>query len=280
MSLLNHLAIMCDDPARMRDWYQHWFGFEEYYHHPASGAVYLTDGHFSVGLLKRDSAIGETNHERGLHHIGFQIESILEVERNLEDFDPSIRIEQRPPEDPFAQYRIVDPEGIIVDLSENGYGVVGEPKTPGIRHLASCNREIPRKFAFYHGVLGVPDVKRTEEEVKQDVLTATGRVPTDFHYSTPSQFVGDGFVNFALLPPRSDEPEWRWGFDHFGVLVPDPLDMVQRMGQADLSGRPNDVRPVERMVEYGVRDPEGNRIDLSSHKGWKIGAGRYARITA
>jgi catechol 2,3-dioxygenase-like lactoylglutathione lyase family enzyme len=277
MTQLNYLAIMSDDPEGLKAWYQRWFGFEEYQRTPA-GAIYLTDGHFSVGLLKRGSALGEANQEPGLHHIGFQIENILEVERNLEDFDSSIRIEQRPAEDPFAQYRIVDPEGIIIDLSEKGYGVAGEPRIPGIRHLATCNRDIPRKFAFYHQVLGMPDAKRTEEEVKQDILATTGSVPAGFRYSTPSQFVADGSVNFALLPSRSDEPEWRWGFDHFGVLVPDPLGMVQEMGQADSNGRPNDVRPVERMVECGVHDPDGNRIDLSSFKGWKIAAGTYARI--
>src|SRR6266540_4981986 len=115
MSLLNYLAIMCDDPVRMRDWYQRWFGFEEL-NRTREGTIYLTDGHFNVGLLKRGAAAGEESHDLGLHHFGFQVESILEVERNLEDFDSSVRIERRPPEDPYAEYRIVDPEGIIVDL--------------------------------------------------------------------------------------------------------------------------------------------------------------------
>src|SRR5687768_13573689 len=157
---LNYLAIMCDDPIGMRDWYQRWFAFEELNRTP-EGAVYLTDGHFNVALLKRGSAVGETKQEQGLHHFGFQIADIMEVERNLEDFDPSIRIERRPKEDPYAEYRIVDPEGIIVDLSEKGYGVQGEPRTPGIRHLATCNREIPRKFDFYTQVIGMIDAKRT-----------------------------------------------------------------------------------------------------------------------
>jgi len=30
VSRLNYLAIMCEDPTRMRDWYQRWFGFEEF----------------------------------------------------------------------------------------------------------------------------------------------------------------------------------------------------------------------------------------------------------
>ncbi len=281
MSQLNYLAIMCDDPEQMREWYQRWFGFEEL-NRTEAGAIYLTDGHFNVGLLKRGAAVGEGNQERGLHHFGFQIESILDVERNLEDFDPSIRIERRPAEDPYAEYRIVDPEGIIVDLSEKGYGVEGEPRTPGIRHIATCNRAIPHKFAFYTQVLRMRDAKRTEEEVKAGVLHSTGAVPEGFRYSTPSHFGGDGFINLALLPePKAeggDNGSRRLGFDHYGILVRDPLSIVREMGQAELNGQPVDVRPATRMVEYGVQDPEGNRIDLSGGKGWKVDVDKWAQI--
>jgi catechol 2,3-dioxygenase-like lactoylglutathione lyase family enzyme len=281
MSLLNYLAIMCDDPATMRDWYQRWFGFEEL-NHTREGTVYLTDGHINLALLKRGAAVGESKQERGLHHFGFQIPSIVEVERNLEDFDPAIRIERRPKEDPYAEYRIVDPEGIIVDLSETGYGIEGEPRIPGIRHLATCNRDIPRKYAFYTQVLGMLDVKRTEEEVKEGLLFSTGEVPEGFRYITPSQFGGDGFVNLAMLPePKivgGDNGSRQLGFDHFGILIRDPLSVVRQLGQAEPDGKPSDVRPAERMVEYGIMDPEGNRIDLSGGKGWKVDVDRFAQI--
>jgi catechol 2,3-dioxygenase-like lactoylglutathione lyase family enzyme len=281
VSQLNYLAIMCDDPVPMRDWYQRWFGFEELQRTPA-GAIYLTDGHFTVGLLKRGAAIGEATQERGLHHFGFQIENILEVERNLEDFDPSIQIERRPADDPYAEYRIRDPEGIIVDLSERGYGSQGEPRTPGIRHVATCNRDIPRKFGFYTQVLGMRNAKRSEEEVKVGLLHSTGAVPEGFRYETPSNFGGDGFVNLAMLSvPKEvggDNGSRQLGFDHFGILIRDPLNVVRAMGQAEDDGNPNDVRPATRMVEYGVQDPEGNRIDLSGGKGWKIDTDRWAQI--
>jgi hypothetical protein len=39
-----------------------------------------------------------------------------------------------------------------------------------------------------------------------------------------------------------------------------------------------DVRPPERQVEYGVKDPEGNAVDLSSTKGWKVDVDKWARI--
>jgi catechol 2,3-dioxygenase-like lactoylglutathione lyase family enzyme len=281
MSQLNYLAIMCDDPARMLDWYQRWFGFEELNRTP-DGTIYLTDGHFNLGLLKRGSAIGEEHQELGLHHFGFQIENIIEVERNLEDFDPSIRIERRPKEDPYAQYRIRDPEGILVDLSERGYGIEGEPRVPGIRHLATCNRDIPRKFAFYTQVLGMKNAKRTDEEVKEGLRFSLGEVPEGFTYSTPSHFGGDGFVNLALLPEPNalvaDNGSRRLGFDHYGILVRDPLSVVRQLGQAEPDGRPTDVRPATRMVEYGIQDPEGNRLDLSGGKGWKVDVDRWAQI--
>jgi catechol 2,3-dioxygenase-like lactoylglutathione lyase family enzyme len=278
MTQLNYLAIMCDDPTTMRDWYRRWFAFEELNRTP-EGSVYLTDGHFNLGLLKRGAAVGESNQERGLHHFGFQVESILEVERNLEDFDPSIRIERRPKEDPYAEYRVIDPEGIIVDLSEKGYGIQGEPHTPGIRHLATCNRDIPRKFDFYTQVLGMQNAKRSEEEVKAGIAHSTGTVPEGFRYTAPAQFGGDGFINLALLPtPTAGGSTRRLGFDHFGILIRDPLSVVREMGQLDAEGEAADVRPAWRMVEYGVQDPEGNRLDLSGGKGWKIDADTFAQI--
>src|SRR5207249_3249435 len=193
MSRLNYLAIMSDDPGRLQEWYRRWFGFEEY-NRTADGTVYITDGYFSMGLLKRGSAIGEEDYQRGVHHFGFQIDSIVEIERNLEDFDPSIRIERRPSEDPYAQYRIRDPEGITVDLSETGYGVDGEQTIPGIRHLATFNLDQPRKHAFYLQVLSMRDVTRTEEEIDQHLRLTLGEVPSDFKPVTvPAPFAGDGF---------------------------------------------------------------------------------------
>ena len=281
MSQLNYIAIMCDDPVQMRDWYQRWFGFEEL-NRTSEGTIYLTDGHFNLGLLKCSAAVGEARQERGLHHFGFQIESILDVERNLEDFDPSIRIERRPKEDPYAEFRVLDPEGVIVDLSEKGYGIAGDPRTPGIRHVATCNLDIPRKFGFYSQVLGMRDAKRSDEEVKEGLRHSLGAVPEGFSYSTPSHFGGDGFINLAMLPePKAeggDNGSRQLGFDHFGILIRDPLSVVRQMGQVEADGQPSDVRLATRMVEYGVKDPEGNRIDLSGGKGWKVDVDTWAQI--
>lgn len=277
MPQLNYLAIMSDDPIRAKEWYQRWFGFEEL-NRTADGTEYLTDGYFNLAILKRGSAVGEDEHKRGPHHFGFQIESIVDIERNLEDFDPSIRIERRPKEDPYAEYRLRDPEGVIVDLSEKGYGTGGEPRVPGIRHLAMFNRDVPRKFAFYKDVMEMHDATRSYDEMAQQFVMTTGHA-VDAPITT-SPFCGDGFVNVAILGQNMTEEQGqgKWGFNHFGILTRDPLDLVRRMGQMDANDRPADMRPPERQVEFGVLDPDGNRIDVSGKKGWKVDVDKWARV--
>jgi hypothetical protein len=62
------------------------------------------------------------------------------------------------------------------------------------------------------------------------------------------------------------------------MLVPDPLALLMEIRDAEGSSELMDVRPPERQVEYGVPDPEGNRLDLSGAKGWKVDADKWARI--
>jgi catechol 2,3-dioxygenase-like lactoylglutathione lyase family enzyme len=253
----------------------------EEYNRTSEGTIYITDGYFSVGLLQRGAATGENDHNLGMHHFGFEIDDVMKIERNLEDFDPSLRIEPRPREDPYAQYRLTDPEGIVVDLSERGYGVSGQQSIPGIRHLATFNLDQPRKHAFYLQVLGMRDVTRTPEEIDRHLHMTLGEVPSDFQPVTvPAPLGGDGFVNLAILNNQvgTDSRGRTSWFDHFGMLVPDPLGLLMQIRAAEPSDEPMDVRPPERQVEYGIKDPEGNRLDLSSTKGWKVDVGKWARI--
>ena len=108
MSRLNYIAIMCQDPERLKQFYSRWFELDELSRSPA-GSIYLTDGGLTVGLLKQGSTVGEDDQRLGLHHFGFQIDSIAEIDQRLEEFGFAIQIERRPEEDPYAEYRIVGP---------------------------------------------------------------------------------------------------------------------------------------------------------------------------
>src|SRR5579872_6569772 len=94
MPRLNHFSIVCEDAENLRSFYARWFGFEEL-GRGAGGSIFLTDGYFSVGLLPQGSEPAESN-AAGLNHIGFQIESIDDVERRLREFDSGARVEELP----------------------------------------------------------------------------------------------------------------------------------------------------------------------------------------
>lgn len=309
MPRLNHFSIICEDPENLCQFYARWFGFEEL-SRAAGGSIYITDGYFSVGLLRQGSDLAEGNRELGLHHMGFQIESIDEIEKRLQEFDPSMRIEERP-KGSYAEYRIVDPEGLTIDLSEEGWGAKGEMRVPGIRHIATCNPKDPwRVFQFYSQVFGMRDARLTDEErgvhmgmwqraadtEVVDAAEATGpvlrlrwdaatkRVVEVIEVVDPRQlsarrqggvpFACDGFINMALLQTS----DWiRPNLNHFGLLVRDAYGLMHRISEVHpirLDQRPQD-RP---FAEYRVWDPEGNAIDLSERKGYKVDIGKIERI--
>ena len=149
---------------------------------------------------------------------------------------------------------------------------------PAIRHLATFNADIPRKHAFYLQVMDMVDATRTDAEIENHLIMSLGKVPEGY-VRPPAQFNADGFVNFAILAERGTPTAagHKTGFDHFGVLVRDPLDYVTRIRGSEPVDEPMDVRPPDRQVEYGITDCEGNRFDLSGSKGWKIDVDRWAK---
>jgi len=278
MTRLNHMAIMCREPERLKDFYARWFDFEEI-GRTKNGTIHLTEGYFNVALMKHRSDIPEDDQRMGLHHLGFEVESVEEIRKRLAEFDPNTKIEKRT-SSVYGEYRIKDPEGIPIDLSEKGYGAKGDRRIPGIRHIATSNKDPERKFQFYSMVLGMRDAGRSEEEVKQHITMSLGRAPDDRarQRRAPNRplarFAGDGFTNLAILPSPSTEP--RMGFNHFGFLVRNPQELMDRIAEKD--GTRLDQRPADRFAEYRIWDPEGNAIDLSEKKGYKVDVDKVEQI--
>jgi catechol 2,3-dioxygenase-like lactoylglutathione lyase family enzyme len=74
-------------------------------------------------------------------------------------------------------------------------------------------------------------------------------------------YLSDGHVGIALIS-RPDQP---WGINHFGFGVDDVKaieEATQTTAEANTFGA---------VAESWIRDPEGNRVDISEH-GWP-GAG-------
>jgi len=260
MPRVKHMAIVCEDPERLQEYYSRSFGFEKLSDGPG-GSVYLSDGYLNIGLLKRGPELPEENRELGLHHVGIQVESVDEIKKRIAGFDPSIQLEKRPKEDPYSEYRIkfCEPQGFAIDISEKGYGVEGEKRVPGIRHIATGDRDPEKKLQFYSAIFGMREV-----EIGRGSVEAGKR---------SRGCVADGFVNICLVRRESDPRN----ASHFGIIMRHPEDLVRKL-QAAYPARPELWRPDRPGVEVHIRDLERNALSLSDKKGWEVDVGKWDRV--
>ena len=72
-------------------------------------------------------------------------------------------------------------------------------------------------------------------------------------------YLSDGHVGLALI----SRPDMPWGINHFGFVA----DSVQAV--VDAAGTTPEANTFGAVAESWIRDPEGNRVDVSDH-GWPI----------
>lgn len=122
MAQIRHLAIRTEEPERLAQFYIEVFGFKDLHRgshpgHPAGKSVHLTDGYFELAIL--DNSAQES--PNGLYHFGIKIEDMEETLKRLKKFRADKPIRQRPEGTPFAEMRVSDLEGNLIDLSVHGF---------------------------------------------------------------------------------------------------------------------------------------------------------------
>lgn len=114
MPKIRHLAIKTKDPERLAKFYEEVFGLKVI-HAEKSGARYMSDGYLTLAILRNR---GEAT-PSGINHFGFAVEDIADIEKKLKAFDEPMT--ERPSTRPFAEYRAMDPDGNLFDISAHGY---------------------------------------------------------------------------------------------------------------------------------------------------------------
>ena len=114
MAKIRHLAIKTKDPARLAKFYEEVFGMK-LIHSEKSGAMYMSDGYLTLAILRNR---GEAT-PSGINHFGFEVEDLAETEKRLERFNEPLAA--RPATRPYAEYRAMDPDGNIFDVSVHGF---------------------------------------------------------------------------------------------------------------------------------------------------------------
>ena len=107
-----------------------------------------------------------------------------------------------------------------------------------IRHIA-INVQDPRKEAeYYKAVFGMEEKTRGEN----------GTI-----------YLSDGFVDVALI----STPRHAWGINHFGFQV-DSVRSIEEVAETTA-----EANVFGAIAESWIKDPEGNRVDVSEH-GWPV----------
>lgn len=129
LPLLRHTTIQARDHERLADFYKLVFDLKEVGRKNIAKtdtrAIYLSDGNFSLALVENSPI-----EAKGFQVLGFQVPSIAEIEERLKKSppflypqEPRVEIQRRTSDSPFKEHFLRDPDGNVVDLSEEGWEV-------------------------------------------------------------------------------------------------------------------------------------------------------------
>lgn len=138
MAKIKHIAISTQDPDATAKFYVDVFGMKQIgrVDSPSARGYYLSDGELNLAILnfKNDAAAGAERGKgySGIHHIGFQVESLEAIAERLaaagssprEDVNQALGVghgERRG----NVEVKYGGPDGVMLDVSETGW--VGTP---------------------------------------------------------------------------------------------------------------------------------------------------------
>jgi catechol 2,3-dioxygenase-like lactoylglutathione lyase family enzyme len=114
MAKIRHLAIKTKSPERLANFYEEVFGLKRI-RSEKGGAIYMSDGYLTLALLRNRGEAAPS----GINHFGFHVDGIKDIEEKLKKFEEPLEL--RPANRPFAEYRAMDPDGNLFDVSVHGY---------------------------------------------------------------------------------------------------------------------------------------------------------------
>ena len=139
MARIKHIAIATQDPEKTARFYKEGLGLKEVgrVDSPLAVGYYLTDGYINLAILrfKTDDAAtteGAPRHT-GIHHFGVEVENMEEARSRIEQagathrplggMDATQAVAQRQAN---MEVKFLGPDGVTVDLSEQGWVVTNE----------------------------------------------------------------------------------------------------------------------------------------------------------
>jgi len=135
MPKIKHIAISTQDVEKTAKFYIEVFGMKEIARVDSPGATgyYLSDGDLNLAILnfKNDQVAGVERGKgySGIHHIGFQVESLEAIAEKLaeagsplrDDINEALGVGQGRRHGGNVEVKYRGPDGVILDVSETGW---------------------------------------------------------------------------------------------------------------------------------------------------------------
>ena len=139
MPKIKHIAISTQDVDATAKFYIDVFGMKEIarVNSPGARGYYLSDGDLNLAILnfKSDAVAGVERGKdwNGIHHIGFQVESLEEIAEKLsaagssrrDDVNHALGVGHGREREGNVEVKYSGPDGVMLDVSESGW--VGTP---------------------------------------------------------------------------------------------------------------------------------------------------------
>ena len=135
MAKIKHIAIATQNEEETARFYVEVFGLTEIakLNSPIVSGYFLTDGTINLAILhfKNDQVAGVERGKEwsGIHHIGFEVESLEEMAKKLaaaggtprEDINRALGIGTGGAQHGNAEVRYSGPDGVMFDVSQTGW---------------------------------------------------------------------------------------------------------------------------------------------------------------
>jgi catechol 2,3-dioxygenase-like lactoylglutathione lyase family enzyme len=211
MARVRYVAILADDPAKLAAFYRSTFGLRDLGASPA-GDVSLTDGAINLTLFKLRPELGEARMERGLHHVGLEVDNIEQAKGRFRRFNPRCLIVPEDADIHHGEVRFHDAESIPVSLSQRRFGVTGgDASARRLVHIGFDVLDPAAECEFYVRVCGFTEQPSAGGE-RADRVVSDGHISLGFRdvYSprtAPRPRYGISHLTFAGPVGHDADPE-------------------------------------------------------------------------
>ena len=135
MAKLKHVAITTQDPTKTANFYKEAFELEEVGKIDSDlvEGYFLTDGNVNLAILKfkNEAVAGKEfgTSYTGIHHIGFEVESLEEIAAKMQaansstrdDINQALGVGMPGANHANVEVKYGGPDGVIIDVSETGW---------------------------------------------------------------------------------------------------------------------------------------------------------------